>query len=83
MSSVFRQVPSVVYSYIELFLNARWSFRSVVPVGVDEDVVTLDVTMNDLLVVQVLEALEDLARVVGDGALVLLEWAPLGAQQFR
>ena len=37
----------------------------------------LDVPMDNLLVVEVLEALQDLLCVVGDGALVVLQRTPL------
>lgn len=43
----------------------------------------LDVPVCYLVVVQVLEPLQDLARVEADGGLVVFEGAPLGPEQRR
>jgi hypothetical protein len=39
--------------------------------------------VDNLLIVEILKPLQDLLGVVGDGALVLLEWTPLGAKEGR
>ena len=44
---------------------------------------TFDVPVDDFLVVQILESLKNLLGVASHGGLVLLQRAPLGAQQRR
>lgn len=43
----------------------------------------LDVSVRDLVVVQVFEPLQDLPRVEADGGLVVLQGSPLGPEQCR
>ena len=50
-------------------------------VHVDEHVVSLDVSVDDLLVVEVLESLHHLAGVVLDGGFVVLQGTPLVLQE--
>lgn len=43
----------------------------------------LDVSVDNLVVVEISESLQDLFGVEGDGGLVVLQGPPLGAQQRR
>lgn len=65
----------------EALAGAEVGYLADAGVGVDEDVVALDVPVDDELAVEVAESVDDLAGVVGHGGLVVHQGAPLGAQE--
>ena len=57
--------------------GAKVRYLDLSTVHVDKDIVSLDISVDNALVVKVLDPLHNLFGIVANSGLVLLQWAPL------